>query len=549
MSEVPTIQDLLAYAADFSTAAAQALAASGVQRQIANGNESTDVQTESGPVPSLAKQAVQAQAKVTAVLQDAASQLVGATTWPTIAIGLQKTVNGGYFTVPSPDSDQYRISYQNVGGVAVYDSTYPSAALVNTLATDPQRPRSSTVTGLDEPLLVAIMDAMSKRTWLEARATDGGPSAWAVNLLRTALGTLVGGFPGMLMAITDANGVLTDLAVRDTDGQVPDYVIERWAARIQPLLNFVLPNAPMFMLPDVRGTNSTLLGSDSYVRDGEVLPVLPNMQQWAGWGSSTIAQFSELTALAAEFGASYYNGGQGSESSTHGAARLGAVPALLTVAGGVIPAGAGSAIAVSCSNVAAASYFRATDGYLNGVKGQLTASDTTFTFTRSEAGAAVTTVGELPFIPVDGPLHRADVTFLNLGKNDIQLNMSPTDVIKRIDVSFDWMAPLVKRVIVIGQFSNVGTASGSTNMTSLAQINTHCRQRYGRQFFDLGAYLAGSQVWIDTGLTPNAEDLAQQALGNIPPSLTSDNVAHMNSTARAAVALKLKAMIVSLGWY
>ncbi|MNO87871.1 hypothetical protein D3C76_793040 [compost metagenome] len=305
----------------------------------------------------------------------------------------------------------------------------------------------------------------------------------------------------------------------------------------------------MFVVPDVRVTPSARFGSDTYVRDGEVLPVLPNMQQWAGWGSSTIAQLGELSALAAEFGASYYNGGQAGESSTHSAARLGSVPALLTVATGTIPAEAGIGITVSCSNVAAASYFRPSDGYLNGVKGQLRATNTTFTFTRSVAGAAMPTVGEMPFIPVDGPLHRADVTFLNLGKNDIQLNMPAGDVIKRIDTSFDWLSPLVKRVIVIGQFSNVGTAAGSATMTRLAEINAHGHQRYGRQFFDLGAYLAGSQVWIDTGLTPNAEDLAQQALGNLPPSLSSDNVAHLNAAARAAVARQLKAMIIGLGWY
>lgn len=481
------------------------------------------------------------------VARDAAQLSAGV--YPTVAAGLAAVINDKYFSVPSDSAQESLVLYHKVNNVAVEQSRYPSAKAVSDLLIDPQRPVSVTLEGADQELLVGLTDSNKNRTWMEARRQDGGPTTWAMTLLRAALGTLLGGFPGMLMAVTDANGRLTDLAVRDTDGQVPDFVIDRWAARIEPKLNFVAAKKPMYMVPDVRGTTSVLFGSDSYVRDGEVLPVLPNMTQWAGWGSSTIAQFSELTALAAEFGASYYNGGQGSESSTHGAARLGSVPALITVPSGVIPAAAGSVVTVSCSNVAAASYFRTTDGYLNGIKGQLKSTASTFTFTRSEAGEAVQTVGEKPFIPVDGPLHRADVTFLNLGKNDIQLNLPAEDVIKRIDASYDWLSPMVKRVIVIGQFSNVGTVAGSTNMTGLAQINAHCRQRYGRQFFDLGAYLAGSQVWTDTGISPTAEDLAQQALGNLPPSLSSDNVAHMNSTARAAVAKQLKAMIVGFGWY
>jgi lysophospholipase L1-like esterase len=122
------ISALEAYAGELSEAAAKSQAAAQVQHDYVNGDKITDVPTESGPLPTLAKQVVQAQAKVVAALQDAASQLVGATTWDTVAIGLSKTVNGGYFTTPSADTSIYRISYKNVNGVAVYDSTYPSKA-------------------------------------------------------------------------------------------------------------------------------------------------------------------------------------------------------------------------------------------------------------------------------------------------------------------------------------------------------------------------------------------------------------------------------------
>lgn len=427
-----------------------------------------------------------------------------------------------------------------------------SSVSVKALEDDPQRPRSVDVGSSGDDLLVAIIDSLLKRTWLEARSSDGGPSDWSVGLLRERLGVALRSYPGMLYAVADINGLLTDLCVRSTDGQVPQWVIARWAGRMAPLLMDLLgltPKARENFLPDVRGSATVIGPYDTYTRDGEVLPILPNMNQWAGWGSSTIAQFVEMGTLAAEFGATYYNGGQSSESSTHTAARLGSVPALLTVTSGSIPAAAGSMVAVTCSNVSPASYFRPTMGYLSGVRGQLKATDSTFTFVRDSAGQAVSVAGEIPFVPEDGPLHRADVTFLNMGKNDIQLGDAAEPVISRIDKSFDWMSPLAKRVMVIGQFSNVGTAAGSPAKLKLDQINNHCLRRYGMQFFDLSGYLTSLEVWNDTGITPTQADVDQQALGNIPPSLTLDNAAHMNSTARAAVSTKIKQLIQALRWY
>lgn len=426
-----------------------------------------------------------------------------------------------------------------------------SSSSVKQLADDPQRPRAIEAKGVDEDLLIALTDAEGRRTALEARASDGGPSEWALSLMRERLGTILRAYPGMLLAIADSAGMLTDLCVRDTDGQVPDWVIERWATRLLPILAPLLePKRVLpFYCPDYRGTTFQINGGDSYVRGAEVLPVLPNMQRWSGWGSSTIAQFSEMSGLAQQMGATYYNGGQGSEASTHIAARMGSVPALLTVIGGVIPAAAGSTVTLSCSNVAPIQYFRPTLGYLNGVKGTLSSTDAAFSFKRETAGSDVASVGEFSFCPIDGPDHRADVTFLNMGKNDNNYLYETAGVIARIDASYDWLAPLVRRVIVIGQFKNVGTQPGSFAARALTEIDAYCQKRYGRQFYDLSAYLTSTQVWTDTGITPTQADLDQQALGNLAPSLSSDNAAHMNAKARTAVAAQLKAKVLELGWY
>lgn len=427
-----------------------------------------------------------------------------------------------------------------------------SSTEVKSLQDDPQRPRAMEIDGLEEKLSVVITDRDGRQTWLGATAEDGGPSAWAVLLLREALGTVLRGYPGMLVAVTDSEGRLTDHCVRDTDGQVPDFIInDRWAPRLSVPLSkiFGVPLSMPYYNPDRRGTTTQLKGSDTYERGAEVLPILPDMTRWAGWGSSTIAQLVELTDLANDFGASYYNGGHGEEASTHIAARMGSVPALITVPTGVIPGAAGVAIEVSCSNVVGRANQRSNEGYLNGVRGTLKGVSFGFTFTRAESGEDVPTVGEFAFDAIAGADHRSDVTILNLGKNDPAYGLSAAGTISRIDASYSYLAPLAKRVIVIGQFANVGTVPGSDTYKALAAMNAHCKKRYGANFYDIGAYLTGTQVWVDTGINPTQEDLDQQALGNLPPSLSIDNLAHLNPAARAAVVEQLKAKVISLDWY
>jgi lysophospholipase L1-like esterase len=125
------IESLLAYAGQLSEAAALASASAQTQRQIVNGDELTDVPTESGLVPTLAKQAVQAQEKVTSALVEVASQMAGAMTYESTAVGLLHTVDKGYFSVPSPASKELLLLYRNMAGVAVYEDSYPNATAVN----------------------------------------------------------------------------------------------------------------------------------------------------------------------------------------------------------------------------------------------------------------------------------------------------------------------------------------------------------------------------------------------------------------------------------
>lgn len=125
------ISALEAYAGKLSEAAIKSETSAQLQHEYIHGDKTVDVITESGPLPTLAKQAAQAQEKVTEVLIDVASQITGSGTYPTIAIGLQKTVNGAYFSVPSAADKEYLTLYENVDGAAVERKKYPSTLAIN----------------------------------------------------------------------------------------------------------------------------------------------------------------------------------------------------------------------------------------------------------------------------------------------------------------------------------------------------------------------------------------------------------------------------------
>lgn len=128
------ITALESYAGKLSEAAQRSIAVAEKQEKYIHGGPTEDIITELGPVPTLAKQAVLAQAKVTASLEEVASQLSGSMTFTTTAKGILATQPGGLFGVLSPSNKEYVLIYENVAGVPVYTGKgYPSADYVTSL--------------------------------------------------------------------------------------------------------------------------------------------------------------------------------------------------------------------------------------------------------------------------------------------------------------------------------------------------------------------------------------------------------------------------------
>lgn len=133
MADQTGIDALEAYAASLSESSIRVKSAANLQHEYVHGGSTTDVETESGPLPTLAKQAVLAQGKVTAVLVDVASQMTGSATYSTTNEGLIKTAAGSYFSVPSPQENEYLVLYRNDGTVATAVKRYPSGAAVDSV--------------------------------------------------------------------------------------------------------------------------------------------------------------------------------------------------------------------------------------------------------------------------------------------------------------------------------------------------------------------------------------------------------------------------------
>jgi len=124
MTDVSAVE---AYAGALSEGASKITALAKEQRIYVHGDAVTDLLTESGPVPSLAKQARLADEKTQAVLADVAGQMAGAAIYGSTAIGLSKTVSDGYFSVPSAELEEYVVLYLNDNGVARPIDIWPNA--------------------------------------------------------------------------------------------------------------------------------------------------------------------------------------------------------------------------------------------------------------------------------------------------------------------------------------------------------------------------------------------------------------------------------------
>jgi len=332
-----------------------------------------------------------------------------------------------------------------------------------------------------------------------------------------------------LYALRDSAGNLTDLAISASDGQFAQFVIDRLTTRIAKA--------------------QRTYADTTYKAGATIFPFRADTKRVAGWGSSSMeyAVYPFATLFESK-GATYFNGGKAGEWGEHIVARMGAVPALLSVAGGNIPAS--GPVDVTASNMPIQLNMKTFSGTLNGVAGSLAyATPGKLVFTRTTSGAVTAVTPDTPLLP-DAASYRDATVLLWIGKNNIGNQAgADTNVIKLTDAAFDWLAPLAKRALVLGHFADSDTPATGTKRDQILAINTAYANRYGNLYVDVSAYITSPKIWTDMSIAPTQADLDAQAIGNKAPSLSSDN-SHFTDAANQAIATNLIApRLTALGWY
>lgn len=380
---------------------------------------------------------------------------------------------------------------------------------------DPGMPRAHE----DEQLAYQVVDSDGRRFWLEAVGTDGGPSDWATFLMRDRLRMVERSAGEYLFAVEGKDGRLTDLAIRRSDGQFADFVIDRLRDRLgSAVASRVYADVPWS--PGMR-----------------VGPVSPRLTRLAGWGSSTMSGLATpLGAYAVSKGATYFNGGYSGRLGFDAAAHQGSVPYLIndTVLAG------GDAVAVTGSWLNQYNPFTlaGTVAGVHGILAKAAGSAAPMTFTPTSPSTAA--IGG-PIIP-DRVIDRDAVQIFNPFKNDLAQNIGVWGTVQEaIDVTHRMIEFQVARDAefrVLTHFFDQDLPVVSAVRDRIEAWNEAMITAYGALTLRMDAYVGSEQIYTDLGLTPTSEDLAQIALGNKGPSISTD-LLHLTAPALAAVVNSL----------
>lgn len=250
-----------------------------------------------------------------------------------------------------------------------------------------------------------------------------------------------------------------------------------------------------------------------------------------------------MDAVLAADDISFVNEGRGGETSHHTAARIGSLPISIRVEGGVLPA-AGTERLLPTGLDPAAEALKPFAGRVAGVEAVVHGTDEGVFLTRVAPGEPVAPGGE-PFIPHLGTTLHSEDSLLWMGKNDLNRGAGAAEVIDRIDATANWLREAGARVVVIGQFINNG--ADPRMRESVLAVNAANSERYGDHYVDVQDFLTSPELTAVTGLEPTPEDLVERRAGAKPASLSTDP-GHLTAAGSLAVARRLRAALLRLGW-
>ena len=80
------------------------------------------------------------------------------------------------------------------------------------------------------------------------------------------------------------------------------------------------------------------------------------------------------------------------------------------------------------------------------------------------------------------------------------------------------------------------------------QFNNWLREKYGKNVYDIEAYMLSEQIWTDTGIIPNNADKQAQKEGIMPLSLSYDGGSHFLPAVETIIAGKIIAKAKELNY-
>lgn len=226
----------------------------------------------------------------------------------------------------------------------------------------------------------------------------------------------------------------------------------------------------------------------------------------------------------------------GGQTATQIAARMNAVPILVTLSGGVIPASGAAAVTEKSVNVLSGSGGHAGSlrGWLAGIEGTMTTDASgNWSFTRSRARAAVTVGASARFAPAWGHYLRGHAAWLWMGRNGAQSGHTVAGDVAAAVASLGHDRFLVGGILP-------STADSGTALAQLNTLNAQLALAYGQRFLDLPGLLKAAA-------NGSGEDADDVAAGFVPRSLRSDHL-HLNDAGYALVAQAFHGAHLAMGW-
>ena len=481
------------------------------------------------------------------------------------ALGLAATVSGNYFSIVSPDDNEYLILYLNNSGVAEEQKRYPSATLIENIRTGDFSELGFSFKSLysESGYVYGIVDSQNRAALLIA---PDGSITFGKYYLQSVVAQLeidttelkAGDFSelgfsfrnlssesGYAFALQDAGGKSVFLVKPDGTVEIPKYDKQQYIP--QSMINdtgycWGILDASKRMALGVDLEGSVVFSGSKYIK--------PSRNLWCLGDSLTAGAGGQITwreALPSLLTKSRIitNWAIGGQTSTQIAARAGSYNTLLTLTGNQIPSSGSVAVSSRTVSLLTSQGSQSITGTLNSIAGTLARDGSdNYTFTRTTSGTATYTAPNSPFIP-DIQQHGFDTFIIFLGRNNLSL---PNDIIRDIDACVALQKTIEKRFLIItppnggtlttGQSTSEGT--GSSTLTNIKQVEDYVVQKYGDKVLKVREF----SYQFNNGSADDLDDVAKET---VPRSLRIDGV-HWTTAFHAHVAQWVANQINTRGW-